>query len=498
MEFDDPVAKKITEATGVTLKVDHPVGGDLTAIPLMIASGEFPDMIFAKGNLNILIEADAVLRLDDLIAKRGKNMRDLYGDQLGRLKASLDDPYIYHVGTFGVKQAVWNTEGNMQIQHAVLKDQGYPKMQTLDDYEKAIKAYMAKYPTINGLRTIGLSLLSDTWQWYIDVSNPSGMLIGYPDDGQWIVDQNTLQAQYKFLHPDAKLWYKWLNRMNAEGVLDPESFTQKEDQWQAKIASGRVLGLSYPLWGWGNARTSLINEGRPERTMAYLPIQADERFKSPMLKDYGFGGGWGIAITKACKDPERLFEFLDWWCTEEAQVLVNWGIQGTNYEVRNGKRIFLDQEKIMVNPNYSQQTGVGRWIHPFPQRGTGYIDSTGNWITRDSPETIKENYLPIEKETLAAYGVEMWMDLFPTTASLGVSKHGQAWQYTLTPELNAITSEADNYIKTALANIVLGRPENFEATWTRILQDLRAMGIDDANKALTQMIQDKMKLWGTK
>ncbi|HOJ98429.1 MAG TPA: extracellular solute-binding protein, partial [Termitinemataceae bacterium] len=72
MPFTDPVAKKITELTGVTLKVDRPVAGDQQAIPLMIASGQYPDLIYAKGDLTLLIEAGAVIPLDDLIAKRGK------------------------------------------------------------------------------------------------------------------------------------------------------------------------------------------------------------------------------------------------------------------------------------------------------------------------------------------------------------------------------------------------------------------------------------------
>ena len=43
--FDDEVAKKITELTGVTLKFEHPVAGDTQAVPLMIAGGEYPDLI---------------------------------------------------------------------------------------------------------------------------------------------------------------------------------------------------------------------------------------------------------------------------------------------------------------------------------------------------------------------------------------------------------------------------------------------------------------------
>jgi len=285
--------------------------------------------------------------------------------------------------------------------------------------------------------------------------------------------------------------------MNAEGILDPETFTQKEDVWQAKIASGRVLAISYPGWGYGSARTSLISDGMPERTFAYLPITADQRFTSAALQDYGFAGGWGISISSSCKDPERAFEFLDWLCSEEAQILVNWGFEGINYEVVDGKRIVPDaeQQRAETDPDYSRKTGVGRWVHPFPQRGNLFIDSTGNFITRDSPERIMANYLDVEKETLAAYGAKMWIDLFPSSESLGVSRHGQAWQYALPPELNAKISEADNYMKNALANIVLGRPANFNASWTRIQQDLIRMGIEEANQVMTQMIKDKVELW---
>ncbi|MDR1836277.1 MAG: ABC transporter substrate-binding protein [Treponema sp.] len=498
MPFDDPVAKEITRLTGVTLKVDRPVGGDQQAIPLMIASGQYPDIIFAKGNLGLLIEAGAVIPLDDLIERRGNYIKELYGDLITRLRNTTDDPQIYNVGTYAVQNGMWTTDGTMQIQHAVLRDQGYPRMRTLDDYERAIKAYIAKYPTINGQRTIGFSLLIDTWQWYIDLSNPSCFLLGYPDDGQWIVDQNTLEAYYKFLHPEAKQYYRWLNRMNAEGILDPESFTQKEDVWKAKIASGRVLGIAYPGWGYGDARSSLINDNMADRTFAYLPITIDERYRAASLMDPGFSGGWGIAISSSCKDPERAFEFLDWFCSEEAQKLVNWGLEGVNYQIIDGKRVVPadEQNRADSDPDYSKKTGVGRWVHPFPQRGPGFIDSTGNFITRNSPETIRRNYLPVERETLAGYGVEMWTDLFPSTESLGISRHGQAWQYTLPPDLNAKTAEADDYMKTNLATIVLGRPADFDASWDRIVRDLRAMGIEEANRALTALVRDKVRLWG--
>ena len=498
MPWDDPVAGRITEITGVTLQVDGPVGGaDQQAIALMIASGRYPDLIFAKGNLGMLIEAGAVIPLDDLIATKGNHIRELYGDKLGRLRHSLQDPRIYHVGTFGVNEPHWTTDGTLQLQHSVLRELGFPEIRTLADFEWALREYMARNPTINGQPTIGLSLLIGTWQWFISLSNPGNFLIGYPDDGQWIVNQETLEATYKFLHPDMHYWFRWLNRMHAEGILDPESFTQSEDTWQAKIASGRVLSIAYPIWGYSAARTSLINDGMEERTFAFLPVVADERFVNPSLSDPGWGGGWGISISSASRDPERAFEFLNWMASEEAQILVNWGIEGENFIVVDGRRVVPPEEQHRINtdPDHERRTGVGRWVHPFPRWGRGGIDSSGNFITRDSPETIRQNLLPVEVETLAAYDAEMWIDLFPPSEALPAPRHGQAWQYTLPPDLNARVVEADSFVRTALVNMIMGSPDNFDTAWENMVQGLHRIRIDEANRAMTQLIRERVRLW---
>lgn len=502
MPFTDPVALEIQKRTGVTLQVEHPVAGDAQAVPLMLAGGEYPDLIYAKGELTKLIDAGAVVPLDSYIEKYGGNMKRLYGDQIVKLRNSLDDPHIYSVGTYGVNQQILETSGTMQIQHAVLKEFGYPKIETLDDYEHAIRAYMKKYPEINGQKTIGLSLLIDTWQWYIDLSNPGNYVIGYPDDGQWIVDQKTLRAQYKFLHPEMHRWYKWLNKMNAEGLLDPESFTQKEDVWQSKIAAGRVLGITYPLWGYQDARRALIQNDMTERTYAYLPVTAGRQFRDPSRRDYGYSGGWGIAISSSCKDPVRAFKFLDWMCSEEAQILVNWGIKDVNYYIdADGKRARTEEEikAAETDPDYAGKTGVGRWVYPFPEMGNAAVDSNGEFINVVTPEIIADNYLPVERETLAAYGAKMWIDLFPTPEELGGrSKHGQIWQYTLPADVNEKLAAADEYVKTALSQLVLGSPSDFDKNWTAMQTALRKMGLEEAGDALTNLIAMKIKLWNEK
>ena len=63
----DPVALKITEATGVSLKTEYPARGSDGAINLMLADGDYPDLVYAKEKSNRLIEAGALIDLAPLV-----------------------------------------------------------------------------------------------------------------------------------------------------------------------------------------------------------------------------------------------------------------------------------------------------------------------------------------------------------------------------------------------------------------------------------------------
>lgn len=485
--FTDETAREITRRTGVFLDNTYSSLNPTDAILLMIANNRLPDLIFAKGDLTKLIEAGAVIPLDDYIEKYGQNMKKLYGDQIVRLRNTIDDPSIYSVGTYEIKTKNYEISGNMQLQHAVLKEFKYPQIKTLEDYENILQAYIKKYPEINGHKTIGLSLMTDSWYWYLGLSNPGNYLIGYADDGQWIVNQETMEATYKFMHPEMFQFYKWLNKIYHKGLLDPESFTQDYELWRDKLLSGYVLGTTYPYWEIKEVNNQ-INQTQEERSYAYLAVTADEKYKDPTMKDYGFSGGWGIAITSKCKDPERAFKFLDWMCSEEAQVLVNWGIEGKHYYYDNyGIRKFMQD-----NPSNS---GIGSWVYPFPEAGSGYVDSTGNYLTGKTKFAIKNNYTYTEKETLKAYGVEMWTDLFPTSEELGISKYGQVWQYSLPSAMNDRIAKADDYVKNALIKMILGPEDKFDESWKNMQNKLSDLKIQEIEEEVTQLIKMKIELW---
>lgn len=500
LDFTDDVAKEITKQTGVTLKYTHPVGGDTQAVPLMIASGDYPDLIFAKGDTGKLVDAGALVDLSDYMNKEGDNIKKLYGNQVNRLKYSKDDESIYSVGTYGAHSAVWGNQGWFSIANDILKEQGYPQVKTLDDYEKVMREYVKKHPTTDGKKTTPLVLYaSDTNGWIITGSDAASISAGIPDDGSWAVDDNTGKATYKFFDENVKAYFKWLNKLNADGLIDPESFTAKKDAYLAKISSGKAPFIIDANWDYNDAKTSLVGAGQLGKTYANFPLTTNANVKDVLNKDYGFGGGFGVSITTKCKDKERAFQFLDWTASDEAQVLLNWGIKGKHYTEENGVRKFTPEIQKQKNSDkdFSKKTGIGKYNYPMPEQGDGVKDSKGMYYTANDPDTYKANYNDAEKETLKAYKKELWSDFGTKREELGTSKHGQAWQYTIASDsdLAIIQKKADDYAQKATTNAILGKTADFDKNWDEMIKKIKDMGMDKAESEMTKLVKEKTALW---
>ncbi len=503
--WTDPVALKITELSGYKLDIDFPIDGDDQRIALMIASEEYPDMIYAKGGTPDLIDAGALLDLTDLIEEHGPNIKKLYGDNFYRLKRSQEDPGIYTLGVGGVGATKYATDGPMQVQYDVLAKAGYPIVNTLEKYEQVIKDYIAANPTIVGpdggtYDTIGMSLSTADWHWYITLSNPSGFVSGSPDNGQWIIDENTYEAVYKHAAPGQYEYYKWLNHMYDIGLLDKEFATQTHDDYLAKIATGAVLGVADASWDYSTAVASLISAGMYERGYAALPVGLTEDTKVALLQDQGYSGGWGVGITKACKDPVAAIKYLDWLCTDEAQVLIHWGIEGVNYKLdENGKRYLPPEEYeySKSDSDYSKKTGVGFHSYPFPEYGDGRVDANGDTYTTVTAESKITNYNAAEKAAVEAWNVTMLKDIFPQTEEFELSDFGAAWQSPIPSDttLFAFVTEADAISWEYLVKSVVCKPADFDKTWNEFQEKLQKAGLEQANADMTALIKAKVEFW---
>lgn len=496
--WDNPVAKAITEATGVTLDVSYPVASQGDAkedVALMIANDEYPDMIYAKGSATDLYQAGALIDMTDLIEKYGPNIKKMYGAELEKLKWSQDDPGIYQLSYAGVNQKTLTTGGSCQIQWAALKENDYKYPKTLDEYEKMIKSYLAAHPkTEDGLDMIGITMSASDWHWMITLGNPAGLIAdASPDNGQWIIDDE-YNVHYKHVTDEEKEYFKWLCRMYNEGILDPNFATQTDDDYIAKVASGRVVAITDAEWHYSQCEATLVADGKVDQTYVGLPVTLREDQVEKALLYQGTTVDWGIGITKSCEDPVRAIKFLDYLCSDEGQILYHWGIEGENYFLDdNGQPYRTDEEvaKAQSDPDYAKNTGIDNYTG-FPIYGTGSYSEDGFPYTPTTKESVIANYNTAEKEGCEAMGFEMLTDMFAQPEEFDLLPYSALWAYQQPQELAEKQTILDEIAWPGLVKCVTGTEDEFDGNWKSMVQELTDNGLADAEEAMTEFLATKL------
>ena len=496
--WDNPVAKAITEATGVTLDVSYPVASQGDAkedVALMIANDEYPDMIYAKGSATDLYQAGALIDMTDLIEKYGPNIKKMYGAEMEKLKWSQDDPGIYQLSYAGINQKTLTTGGSCQIQWAALKENDYKYPKTLDEYEKMIKSYLAAHPkTEDGLDMIGITMSASDWHWMITLGNPAGLIAdASPDNGQWIIDDE-YNVHYKHVTDEEKEYFKWLCRMYNEGILDPNFATQTDDDYIAKVASGRVVAITDAEWHYSQCEATLVADGKVDQTYVGLPVTLREDQVEKALLYQGTTVGWGIGITKSCEDPVRAIKFLDYLCSDEGQILYHWGIEGENYFLDdNGQPYRTDEEvaKAQSDPDYAKNTGIDNYTG-FPIYGTGSYSEDGFPYTPTTKESVIANYNTAEKEGCEAMGFEMLTDMFAQPEEFDLLPYSALWAYQQPQELAEKQTILDEIAWPGLVKCVTGTEDEFDGNWKSMVQELTDNGLADAEEAMTEFLATKL------
>jgi putative aldouronate transport system substrate-binding protein len=257
---DNKIFKKIKDELGIKFNIEILAGDIKQKLGVMIAGNDLPDLVTYDAKFQ---EAGQLIPLESKIQK---NAPDIYnhfikGNAWGMIKDS-NDGHTYYMPNYGVSYeettGTYYSGPAFWIQKDVLKENNYPKVTTLDQYFTLIKDYVKKHPTTSdGKPTIGYETLATNGQSFV-LENAPAQLSGHPNDGMVNVDKGVAS-----LYADkdiAKTYYKKLNDMYNEGIVDREAITQTKDQYLQKIASGRVVGMYDQHWDFGSGENTLIKD----------------------------------------------------------------------------------------------------------------------------------------------------------------------------------------------------------------------------------------------
>ncbi|ODT12051.1 MAG: sugar ABC transporter substrate-binding protein [Microbacterium sp. SCN 70-18] len=219
-----------------------------------------------------------------------------------------------------------------------------------------------------------------------------------------------------------------------EGLLDPESITQDDDQAIQKFASGRALSIGTNDQEIVRYRTTVEELGTDaEMSMIRVPAgPAGDYFQSGQRLVSGFMLSSSAAESE---DFLALLQFLDWlYYSDEGLEFAKWGVEGTTYTVdADGTRVLNEDITAMgLNPgapenlqaDYGFSNGVWTLAHGstldldrsmLRDETLTFLDQMSTKAIRDLPPPAPLN--EIEREQVSLYQSALRDHVYQNTAA---------------------------------------------------------------------------------
>lgn len=492
-----PTILKMEEELGIDLQIEVVSGiSKEEKMATMIASEDYPDIMFRVDER--MIEAGALLPLDELLESDGQNVLSAWGSSLNKLRYPGDSKVYWIASPKNRPEEIADAGACLLVQYDVLEKLGYPEIKTLDDLYEAITDYLAISPDLDGTPYIPYGVWADSWGYNQTVNNPALWINGFTDDSDAYIDQETFDVTYFNTTDYFKSYLAFLNKLYNNGLLSENAFITKYDEFNSQVASGRVLATIYNAGLLSEPEAALRAAGMPERCYARFPITLNEDIKDrSQVYCESYDNGVGISVN--CENPELAMKVIDYIASNEGNVLFNWGIEGTHYDVVDGKRVWKDEVKdtYASDPNYRYQEGISfaNWWPLYV--GSMKLDD-GDYASPANKEDFYANADEVTKKVLDAYGITCWGDNFDTTGT--PTPYGYAWTLVIETGSDAdlANAKANTLRHSMVPTIVMSKTEdefdaNFDSFVNQLYNDCKINLWEDA---MHQAILDRMAIWG--
>lgn len=454
---DWPVFKKAAELTNVTLKsvVPKTTTSSTEAFNLMMAGGDLADLVFAQSiYIQKYASEGAFVALNDLIEEYAPNIkRELETNETFRKTVTSEDGNIYYIvqsQKLPEDSSITATTNNIYyIRQDWLDKLNLPVPDTIDEYVETLKAFRDKDPNGNGKQD-EIPFFANTAEEFVRMAaNSTGARTNWYVDNSGKVHFGNYEQSYKEGIKLAAQWYK-------EGLVDREIFTRGSSA--RDILLGNDLGGA--LRGAVDSTAEYNNKYKDKiegfNLVPMLPPKNvnGERIEETSTVIGSAGNIGGFAISYQNEHAIETIKYLDFWFGETGSRLAEFGIEGEQYDIVDGKPVFKDELLHGDDPTVAQLRAIGaQQLMPFLDSREARLQWTNELALEGTSMYEKDGCL---------------CNPFPTlNFTVGESE-----------TIDAMLGSIVTYMNEMQQKWILGE-NDVEAEFDNYLEKMKAMGMDE-------------------
>lgn len=423
-----------------------------SAFNMMVASGEMPDLVmnYTEMLFNQLGKEGAFVPLDEYLDEYCPNIVKFLDEHPEVVQSiTANDGHIYYLPIMfeGATSLGWF------VRQDWLNKLNLKAPTNAEELHDVLYAFRNQDPNGNGKKDEipyfenKLKALYPLWDtrstWYIK------------DDK---VVFGPYEENYKTAVKNLAQWY-------SEELFDPEIMT-RSGSLLAKALSENIGGMTHAWIGSTSGYNDTLKDTIPGFEFSVIAppggVEVDRRYPC---------GNYGWGISASSKNIELALRYMDFWFTEEASRMVNYGKEGVHYDMVDGKPTL--KREFVKDPDFQtkwREYGVGEeWAHP------GDFEAEKQWLNE---RAVKAMEMYIEGD---------YFDEIYPKVELALSD-AELEEYT------RLKTAIDTYSQEMEQKWILGS-ENIDATWDGYIKNLESLGMKRLIE-LNQIGYDKIKSRG--
>lgn len=465
------VVKQIMEETGIKLTFVHPPeNDDGTFFTTMIASGDYPDIIYDgfgayPGGPTAAMDDGIIMDITDLVQSKAYyfyHIMDNMDPEVREKRIWSDDGRILYFGTtFSSDYLDGRVHGGFLVRKDILDKAGITELpKTIDEYEVMFEAFKEE-----GLVPWAVSLK----EWQFTSYNPVASAFGLTAKGTNL-DENG-KVEYSRVNPEYKNFLEVMHRWYEKGYITSDALTQSTSDAQKQFQSGEagaILCGSYEI----STLKTVGQANDPELEVVALPfprVNEDDKITT-MATVIQNPDSRKAFISAQCEHPEEAVRLIDYLYKPETIMLTAWGVNTDEHtlwtEDADGNRSWTDF--MTNNPDFDFETARQRYTASSLQ---GQWETTMEKMQYDTPE-VQQAW-------------EVWAD---NTSNEDLMSNYVTQTTEESRELSQLLTQIETYGDEMVFKFITGERsvDEFDA----FVEELKAMGTDRLCE-LYQAAQDR-------